>query len=144
MGQRGVVGTDDDLETGIHGVELEVCDDDGDLDEFVDFEIESRHLAVDPDETIVLGSAHHGTHPNDALRQGRRGASSTLEMSAPVAQWIEQRPSNPLVAGSNPAGGTVQGFSVGSSRNPEAFARRMAVSGCEAYRRVIRREFDDE
>lgn len=31
--------------------------------------------------------------------------------TAPVAQWIEHRPSNPMVAGSTPVGGTFLGLS---------------------------------
>ena len=51
---------------GCDGPQLEVGHDDGDLDEFVDVEIEARHLAVDPHQTIVLGSPHHALHPIDA------------------------------------------------------------------------------
>ena len=50
--ERGLVGLDDDVESGVEDVQVEVGDDDGDLDEFVDLDIESRHLAVDPDEPI--------------------------------------------------------------------------------------------
>ena len=39
-------------EPGVDEFEVVVGDDDGDLDEFVDREVESGHLAVHPDETI--------------------------------------------------------------------------------------------
>ena len=63
---------------GSSGSQLEVGDDDGDLDEFVDREVEPRHLAVDPHETIVVGSPHHALHPSQAASDTglRRGTGS--------------------------------------------------------------------
>ncbi|MBG9885725.1 hypothetical protein ABE10_03820 [Bacillus toyonensis] len=55
---RGSWG-DDDLQARIEWSELEVGDHHGDLDQFVDPEVESRHLAVDPDEPVVLGRRNH-------------------------------------------------------------------------------------
>ena len=40
----------------IERLQVVVGDDDGDLDEFIDREIETRHLAVDPDQDV--GSSH--------------------------------------------------------------------------------------
>ena len=37
---------------GSNGLQIEVGDHHGDLDQFVDLDIQSRHFAVDPDETI--------------------------------------------------------------------------------------------
>src|SRR5690606_22424563 len=48
---RGV-GLDDDAETGVDRLERVVGDDDRDLDELIDLEIETGHLAVDPYEAI--------------------------------------------------------------------------------------------
>lgn len=53
--ERGLVGLDDDVEAGVHGLEVEVGDDHGHLDEFVDLEVEAGHLAVDPDEAVIRG-----------------------------------------------------------------------------------------
>ncbi len=44
------------VKPGSRGVEVEVGDDDGDLDEFVDREVEPGHLAVDPDQSVVARS----------------------------------------------------------------------------------------
>ena len=38
------------------GFEVVVGDHDRDLDEFVDLEVESGHLAVDPDQSVTRGS----------------------------------------------------------------------------------------
>lgn len=69
-----VVRADHDLKAGVDGAELEIGDDDGDLDEFIDRQIESRHLAVDPHETIVLGRRYHAailsTGPTSAAGRG--------------------------------------------------------------------------
>ena len=42
-----------------------------------------------------------------AARFAKNLAFAKLRLGAPVAQWIEQRPSKPSVAGSIPAGGTI-------------------------------------
>jgi hypothetical protein len=57
--QRRGIGLDHHLEAGIEDVELEVGDHDRDLDEFVDLEVEPGHLAIDPDEAVVLRGIHH-------------------------------------------------------------------------------------
>ena len=50
--ERRLVGLDHDREPRIDQIQVVVGDDDGDLDEFVDVDIESRHFAIDPDEQI--------------------------------------------------------------------------------------------
>src|SRR5690606_24861767 len=57
--ERGVARLDDDLEAGVERLQLEIGDDHGDLDEFVDSEIQSRHLTVDPDEAVILRGRYH-------------------------------------------------------------------------------------
>ena len=69
----------------IEHAQVEIGDDDRDLDEFIDREIEPRHLAVDPDETVILSGTHHGNHPNEGSRRGGRGALRWR--GASVAQW---------------------------------------------------------
>ncbi len=45
-----------------------------------------------------------------------------IETRAPVAQWIERRPPEPKVAGSNPVGRAIATFSGSASANPCAYA----------------------
>ena len=62
-----------DLEARIQRAQLEVGDDDSDLDEFIDGEIQSGHLTVDPYQPVVLARSH-AAHPR-AGAHGTRGGS---------------------------------------------------------------------
>ena len=87
---------------GVERPELEVGHDHRDLDQLVDRNVESRHLAVDPDEPVVLGSAHHAVHPNDGRRRaGRRGPPGRIRtcdqrirrpLLYPLSYWGSQHP----------------------------------------------------
>ncbi len=66
-----------------------------------------RRLAPAPDSQVLAPS---GAPDPDGLRRGRPldpwvHARRYPHRRAPVAQWTERRTSNPLAAGSNPAGG---------------------------------------
>ena len=50
-----ILGSDDDVDALVEFGEVRVGDDDGDLDELVLAQVQSRHLAVDPDESIGRG-----------------------------------------------------------------------------------------
>lgn len=56
--EGGTGRLDHDLQTRIQDLEVEVGDDHGDLDELIDRRVEPGHLAVDPDESVVLSCAH--------------------------------------------------------------------------------------
>jgi hypothetical protein len=67
VGQRRVIRLDDDLEPRVERTQLEVGDDNGDLDEFVHRKIESRHLAVDPDKSIIFGRSYHALQSTEGM-----------------------------------------------------------------------------
>ena len=50
------------------------------------------------------------------------GPTAIIAVRAPVAQWIERRPPEPKVAGSNPVGRATATFSGSASANPCAYA----------------------
>ena len=50
------------LWTGLARAQLEIGDDHRDLDEFVDGEVQSGHLTVDPHQPVVLARSH-AAHP---------------------------------------------------------------------------------
>jgi hypothetical protein len=51
-------GLNDDLETGIHEVELVVSDNYGNFDEFIDLGVKPRHFTVNPDQSITTPVCH--------------------------------------------------------------------------------------
>ena len=44
--------------------------------------------------------------PRVEIKNTKRNTGDKAKNNAPVAQWKEQRPTNPKVRGSNPLGGT--------------------------------------
>ncbi len=94
VSERRVVGLDHDLESRMLRPKLEVGHDDGDLHEFVLVEIQARHLAVDPYESIVLGSAHHVDHPSDGPRHAGLAGDDVPRAPAargePCGRWATQ------------------------------------------------------
>ena len=89
-----------------------------------------RPIDIEAGEEIEIGHARRGLRAWLAICGGivvepTLGSASTdvnagllgyCSPQAPVAQWIAQRPSNPWVAGSSPAGGAQTSHHAGSSR----------------------------
>nr|WP_244941175.1 hypothetical protein [Gordonia paraffinivorans] len=68
-GERLVVGVDDDVHAVTQDVQVTVGDQRRDLDQFVRFESQSGHLAIDPHQFVL-----HPTTLANAARHDRRGA----------------------------------------------------------------------
>ena len=57
--ERACIGLHHDLESRIERTELEVGHDDRDFNDFVEIEVEPRHLAVDPYQTVIFACRSH-------------------------------------------------------------------------------------
>src|SRR5699024_5666655 len=63
---RTVGGADDDVDAVVQLIEVEVGDDHGDFDEFVDVQVQTGHLAVDPDDSLCNHGAILCRRPDGA------------------------------------------------------------------------------
>jgi hypothetical protein len=69
--ERGLIRLDDDGDAWVDGPEVVVRHDDGNLNEFVDGDIEAGHFAVDPDQQIRGGSHSWIVPPHREPLRGR-------------------------------------------------------------------------
>jgi hypothetical protein len=81
--ESGVARADDGRITRIERAKFVVGDDDRDLDEFVDREVEPRHFAVDPDQSVVFTRTHG--HRLAPLARGRLFPIAHFSVSVPPA-----------------------------------------------------------
>ena len=72
-----------------------------------------------------------GRAPRWSVRPEAEGVPTLggiIAVRAPVAQWIERRPPEPKVAGSNPVGRAIATFSGSASANPWAYADGVSLT----------------